>query len=98
MAGPTPKERMHLATETVSAAVSLIRQELPTIEAFLKECRDMDSVGAIFDPTLFNNSERRAVSALLEPLFKSAKQLVATYDDQAARGRAALSAVKKRAG
>jgi len=97
MSGPTAKERMFLASETISAAVGLIREELPTIEAFLKECRDMKSFDRLAGQTTFKNSERRAVSALLEPVFKSAKQLVATYDSQAVRGRAALDAVNEKA-
>ena len=87
------KERLARATHAIHTAVMLVKMERATIEAFLDECVRMDSIGPIVDPTLFNNSERRAVSALLEPIFEAALAFVSKYDAQATAAAAALEKV-----
>jgi hypothetical protein len=66
------KEKLDRVNHAIHTATSLIAMEAPTIEAFLKECRDMDNVGSILHPTLFNNSERRAIEAVLQPTYQAA--------------------------
>lgn len=71
---------------TVAFAVQMLRGHVATIDQFFEEKRSMDSVGPILDPTLFNSSERRAAEALLAPVYRAARDLVATYDEQVAEG------------
>lgn len=88
-----PAGKLEGAAHAISTAVLLLRMEQPTFEAFLKECRDMESFGPIFDPTLYNKSERRAVSAVLEPLFRAAVDFVKAYDAHIAKAKGALAKV-----
>jgi hypothetical protein len=88
-----PQEQLLAAAQSVSTAVMILKAELPTMEAFLKEARDMDNFGHIVDPTLWKNPERRAVSAVVEPLFKAAIAFVRAHDAQLAASRAALDKV-----
>lgn len=87
-------EQLQSAAQAVSTAVLILRMELPTIEAFLKESRNMDNFGHIVDPTLFKKSERRAANAVVEPLFKAAAAFVAAYDTHVTKAREALEQVK----
>jgi hypothetical protein len=87
-----PKQKLEAAANAVSTAVLLLRIERPTFEAFLKECAAMENFGSILDPTLYRNSERRAVSSLLEPMFAAALAFLNAYDAQL---EAAASALKK---
>lgn len=43
------KERLQRAAHAISTAVLLVRMEMPTLEAFLEECRKMDSFGSIIE-------------------------------------------------
>lgn len=88
-----PKDDLMSAVRAVSTAVTILKMEMPTIEAFLKESRDMDNFGHVVDPTLWMNSERRAANAIVQPLFKEAAAFVAAYDAQVARSSAALKKV-----
>ncbi len=90
-----PKQRLHSASQAISTAVTLLKSELPTMQAFLEETRKMESFGPIVDPTLYKNSERRAVSALMEPLFKAAVTFVDAYDAQVAKAKDALAKVNQ---
>jgi hypothetical protein len=94
MAGDDAKARLLAASQAVSTAVMVLQMEKPTMEAFLKEARDMDNFGYIVNPTLANDSERRAVSAMLEPLFKAALDFLTAYDTQLARSKDALAKVQ----
>ncbi len=88
-----PKQRLHSASQAIATASLLLRSELSTMEAFLEECRKMESFGPIVDPTLYRDPERRAVSALMEPLFKAAVTFVNAYDEQLAKAKDALQKV-----
>lgn len=88
------KEKLIAAGQAISTAVMILRMELPTIEAFLKESRLMEGVGPIIDPTLFNKSERRAAEAVVLPLFNAAVDFVRVYDSQIARSKEALAKVR----
>ena len=78
---------------TLSCAVQLLREHVATIDQFFEEKRSMENVGSILDPTLFNSSERRATEALLAPVYRAARDFVATYDAQVARALEALAKV-----
>jgi hypothetical protein len=88
-----PAEKLEGAAHAISTAAMLLRKEEPTIKDFLKECRDMENFGHVLDPTLYNKSERRAVSALMEPLFKAAVDFLTAYDIHLSQARAALDKV-----
>lgn len=85
--------RLSSAAQSISNAVMILRMEQPTLEAFLKECRDMENFGHIVHPTLYNKSERRVLSAVLEPLFEAASAFIAVYDDHIVKSKAALEKV-----
>lgn len=88
-----PAQELEGAAHALSSAVLLLRMEKPTFEAFLKECRDMENFGSILDPTLYNKSERKAISNLMQPLFQAAVDFIAAYDDHMAKAKAALAKV-----
>ena len=88
-----PSEKLQSAAQAISTAVIVLKMEQPTFEAMIEECRDMEDFGHIVNPTLYNSSERKAVSALLEPLFKSAIAFIAAYEAHIAQARAALAKV-----
>lgn len=87
-------EHLSRAAHAVRTAVLLLKMEMPTIQAFLKESRDMDNFGHITDPTLWRSSERRAADAIVSPLFKAAVALVAVHDEHLAKARDALERVR----
>ncbi len=89
-----PAEKLEGAAHAVSTAVMVLRMEEKTIKDFLKECRDMENFGHVLDPTLYNKSERRAVSALMEPLFKCALDFIEAYDIHIVRAQTALDKAK----
>lgn len=88
------KEKLMAAANAVSSAVMILKAEMPTIEAFMKESSDMDNFGHIVNPTLWKKAERRATDAVVAPLFKAAVDFVRAHDEQAARNRAVLDRVK----
>ena len=87
------KAKLERASQAVGTALAVIRSELPTINAFLKEARDMETFGHIVNPSLYKDPEPRAVSALLEPVFEAAVSFVETYDAHAAKAKDALAKV-----
>lgn len=91
-----PTQKLLAATQAISTAVLILKMEVPTFSAFLKEARDMDNFGHIVDPTLWKKSERRAVTAVVEPLFKAALAFVAEYEAHVTRSREALDKVNSR--
>lgn len=98
MAHRDPREQLTTATAVVSGVASLLRQERPTIEMFLKECRDMESFGPVVAPSLFHRSERRAVEAAIRPIFEAAITFLNTHDEHVKRVKSALQQVGHAAG
>lgn len=86
-------DSLHSAAHAVSTAVMVLKSEQPTFEAFLKEARDMENFGHVVDPTLYKNPERRAASAVVQPLFEAALTFIRTYEAHIARSKAALEKV-----
>lgn len=91
----TPREQLEAAAQSVAVAVTILKAEMPTIEAYLKEARDLDNFGHIVDPTLFRDPTRRALNSVVEPLFKAAVAFVKAHDEQIARSKAALEKVSR---
>lgn len=80
----------------IATAAMVIDGEKETLDRFFTEQRSFDSVGPILDPTLWNNSERRATEALLTPIYRAAREFVRAYNAQAELARRALDEVKRR--
>lgn len=83
------------ASNAVSTCVLLLKPHRELFERFFREQRDMENFGHIVDPTLYKDSERRAVAAVVAPLFADALKLVKTYDEQVAKSNAALEATTR---
>jgi hypothetical protein len=88
------RQKLIAASQSVNTAVLILRREMPTMLAFVDECRLMESAGAVLDPTLYRDSERQASEALVLPLFRQAIALVQSYDSHLARAQAALAKVQ----
>lgn len=87
------KEALNTLNAAIGAAVVLIEGERETLEQFFEEERLMENVGPILDPSLFKDAERRAVSALLSPIYREALNLVTVYHQQLGRAADALEQV-----
>lgn len=83
--------------DSANAAISMCAQILGTqrdlFERFMKESRDMENFGHIVDPTLFKSEERRAVEALLKPLYQAALDFLDAHDRQITAAKTALEKV-----
>lgn len=77
--------RLEAANSVIATCALLIGAQRETMERFLKEARDMDNFGHIVDPTLYRSSERRAVSAALEPIYQAALAFLAAYETRTAK-------------
>jgi len=82
---PADRAKLDVAERHVSAAINLIRLELPVIEAFLGG----EAAGA--------SSEDRAARLVLAPLFEAARDFVQAHDRHVKLVSLALAAVKERA-
>ncbi|WP_127144091.1 hypothetical protein [Pelagibacterium montanilacus] len=89
-------ERLQALNLAISTAVTLIRSEQETLDQFFAESANMDSVGPILDPTLFNSAERQTTEAIFKPIYASARQLIEVFDRQVADAQAALEKVGDR--
>jgi hypothetical protein len=85
------RDRLNELNAAIGLAAELIRANADVLDQFFAEKASMDSVGPILDPTLFNSSERRAIEAVLEPVYEAARDFVRAYDVQIAAARAALA-------
>jgi hypothetical protein len=88
------REQLMDMSNSLSTAAIVLTAQRDTIEDFLKECRNMESFGHIADPTLYRDPERRAVSAVLEPICKAALSFLSAYEGHTAKAQVALDAVK----
>jgi hypothetical protein len=86
------KVELQAAAQAIGTAALLLHAQVPLMEEFLKECRDMENFGSIINPTLYRDPERRAVSAVMEPLFKASITFVRTYNEHI---KAAMEALAK---
>lgn len=87
------RRELESANAAITTAAMLLGAERDLFERFLKEERDMENFGHIVDPTLWKDPERRAVSALLEPLYRAALDFLAVHDRQIAAAKSALEKV-----
>lgn len=85
-----PRQELHDAAGAISLCATLLATHRDLFERFMKESRDMESFGAIVDPTLFMSSERRATEAILKPLYQAALALLDEHDRQIAAARGAI--------
>jgi len=92
------RQALDALNRAIATAALLIRAESETLERFFIEQRHMENVGVILDPTLFKCSERRAVEALLTPVYGAARDFLAAYDRQVARAGEALKHARGKAG
>jgi hypothetical protein len=90
---PDPRRELESANAAITTAAMLLSAERDLFERFLKEARDMENFGHIVNPTLYRDPERRAMSALLAPLYKAALDFLAVHDRQIAEAKAALEKV-----
>lgn len=88
-----PREELHDAMGAIQVASVLLELHAGLMRRFLKETRDLDNFGHILNPTLWKDSERRAVSALVEPLFRAALTFTEAVSAQRAAALAALAKV-----
>jgi hypothetical protein len=89
------KAALDTLNATIALAVALIADQRETLDRFFAEARDFDTLGPILDPTLWNDSERRTVAALLTPIYRAERNFVDAYADGKTRAEAALAAVKR---
>lgn len=80
---PADRAKVEAAELHASAAVDLIKKQLPTIEAFL--------AGGFTG----NTSEDRATRSVLAPLFEAARDFVKTHDAHLNLVKFALAAVEE---
>ncbi|WAX93162.1 hypothetical protein N7E70_015805 [Aminobacter sp. NyZ550] len=87
------REKLEKANAAISMAAMMLASVAPTLEEFMRECRDMESVGVFLKPSLFMDPERRATEALMKPLYQAALSFTQTYKTQLAA--AAAGALEK---
>lgn len=68
------------AASAVRDSVTLLAAVRPTMEAFLRECRNMESFGAVIRPELFRDPKRKRMSDAIEPLFQAAILLLESHN------------------
>lgn len=81
------------ANAAISTAALILGTQREVFEQFMRESRDMDNIGHIVDPTLWNKPERRAVDALLKPLYQAALDFLKSHDRQITATKTALAKV-----
>lgn len=85
------REALEALNSSIATAVLLIRSKADILARFLAEDRHMENFGPILDPTLFRDPERAEAAAILKPVYQAASDLVAAYDRQETKLRAALA-------
>lgn len=96
MTSDEARKSLDEANIAISTDASLIRAQMPVIERFLRESRNIDNFGHIVDPTLFNSSERRAADAILKPIYEAARQFLLIHQFQVDKATKALAEVTER--
>ena len=74
------KQDLQLTATTIRDAVTALRAVRPTMEQFLRECRDMDNFGAVLRPELFMDPRRRRLSDAIKPLAEAAILLIEAHN------------------
>jgi len=78
---PADQQKIEAAEQITSAAVRLLKMQMPIIEEVLAMRPAPD------------DEEHRAVDSLLRPILEAARNLVRAHDAQVTVGKAALAAV-----
>jgi len=89
------REQLLSAANAITTAAFILKADLPTMTAFQEEARNMENFGHVVDPTLYRDPERRAVAAVVSPLFDLAVEFVKKYDAHIAQSKAALKQVQQ---
>lgn len=90
---PDARSELESANAAITTAAMVLAAHRDLFERFLKEVCDMDNFGHIVNPTLYRDSERLAMSALLTPLYRAALDFLAVHDRQIAAAKVALEKV-----
>lgn len=91
----TAREELEAALVAITVSARVLKPHADLMQRFLRECRHMDNFGHIVDPTLWKDSERRAVSSFVEPFFRGALDFLKVEEEQTAAALAALTKVKE---
>lgn len=86
--------RREEANATICTAAMLFAGIEPTLERFMQESRNMESIGALIHPTLWKDPERAATEALLKPLYQAALDFSRLYKTQLAQAADAMEKVR----
>lgn len=81
-------------TMAIGIAVQALKSQEPMLRRYLDEAESMDSFGPIFDPTLFNSSERRATDAIMRPIVKASLDYLRAHEMATAAAKAALEKLR----
>ncbi|MDR7220327.1 hypothetical protein [Aminobacter aminovorans] len=93
MADISAREKLEEANAAISMAAMMLASVAPTLEDFMRESREMESVGTFAKLSLFMDPEHRATEALMKPLYEAAISFTRTYKTQLAA--AAAGALEK---
>lgn len=83
--------RREEANATICTAAMLFAGIEPTLERFMQESRNMESI--LIHPTLWKDPERQATEALLMPLYRAALDFSKLYKAQLAQAASAMEKV-----
>jgi hypothetical protein len=80
------RDETHAALQEAMAAIrdaaEKLRPHTGLFERYARERELMDSVGPIFDPTLFKSQERVEADAIVGPTFDAARQFIRAIETQ----------------
>jgi hypothetical protein len=82
------------AMTAIRGASDLLRPHSALFEHYAQEKERLESIGLLFDPTLFLSRERREADAIIGPTFDAARSFLCTIETQTRR---ALEAAMQRA-
>jgi hypothetical protein len=82
------------AMTAIRGAADLLRPHSGLFERYAEEKERLESVGLLFDPTLFLSRERRDADAIVGPTFDAARSFLGAIETQTRR---ALEAAMQRA-
>lgn len=80
MTSDEAREALDAANRALALAAELIRPHLPILDQFEKDSRRIETFGAILDPTLYRDPERRRAADLLGPCYLGARGFLAAMD------------------
>jgi hypothetical protein len=88
------KRALDELNSAIGTAAVVIRMHKETLDRYFAEQSTFDTIAPIFDPTLWNSSERRATEAILTPIYRAALDFITAHDTATARAEDALAKVR----